>query len=94
MGARSRNKRRLANVEPGPVLVVRSSIEERCYSRKVKFDSLESVPQNGYDGTALRGYLCDLCGWWHCTSGGTIRWRSPERGNVQPGVQGKERHGG
>jgi len=91
MGARSRNKLRVVTVEPETVIHVSSPIEERCYSGKIKFTSLEAVPENGYNGTALRGYLCDLCGWWHCTSGGTIRWRKPGRGNVQPGQEGLAR---
>lgn len=88
MGAKSRNKKRLADIEPGPVIAVRSPIDEACISRKKKFSTLEDVPVTAYDGvTALRGYLCDLCHWWHCTSDGTIRWRKPGRGSVQPGIR-------
>jgi hypothetical protein len=89
MGARSRNKGRVANIPPGPIVAVRSPIEEQCITRKKKFDSLENVPVTAYDGvTALRGYLCDFCSWWHATSGGVVRWRHPGRGNVRPGVAG------
>ena len=83
VGARSRNKKRVASIAGEVVLRVETPIDQPCYSRKIKFASLEDVPANGYDGTPLRGYLCSLCGWWHCTSGGTIKWRRPERGSVR-----------
>jgi hypothetical protein len=92
MGAKSRNAKRVKTIEPETVIEVRTPIEEQCISRKKKFSTVDEVPSTAYDGvTALRGYLCDLCGWWHCTSGGTIRWRKPGRGNVQPGQEGLAR---
>ena len=91
MGAKSRNKRRVAIVSPEILIRVSSPFEERCYTGKIKFRSLEDVPSNGFSGIALRGYNCTLCGWWHCTSGGTVKWRKPGRGNVQPGLEGRAR---
>jgi hypothetical protein len=91
MGADSRNKRRVKTLPPGPVIVVRTLQSEDCISGKKKFATAEEAPTRGFDGTPLRWYVCDLCQWIHVTSGGTVRWRKPERGHVAPGVEGRAR---
>lgn len=85
MGGNTKNKKRIANIGPGPVLTARTQREDACLSGKAKYANVEEAPTNMRDGRPLRWYECDLCGWMHVTSKGTLKWGRPERGSVRPG---------
>jgi len=91
MSQKSRNAKRVATIPDGPIVTVRSPFTEPCVSGKKKFTSADEAPTRGFNGAPLRWYACTLCQWIHVTSGGTIRWRKPGRGNVQPGQEGLAR---
>jgi hypothetical protein len=55
-----------------------------CPSGKNQHRTEADVPLTvGPQGLPMRPYLCDLCGWWHGTSKGTIKFKSKERGSVR-----------